>query len=58
LKKLTGSAQWTIRDIDAIEAIAKKKPWKGMEALRQELEEPAERLGFELTPSKKRKTKR
>jgi bifunctional non-homologous end joining protein LigD len=57
LKKLTGSAQWTIRDIDAIEAIAKKKPWKGMEALRQELEEPAQRLGFDLKPSKKRKTK-
>ncbi len=58
LEKLTGSAQWTIRDIDEMFAIAKKQPWKGINGLHQELEEPAERLGFELKPAKKTKSKR
>jgi bifunctional non-homologous end joining protein LigD len=58
LRKLNGSAQWTIADVDQILAIAKKQPWKGMAALRQELEGPAERLEFELKPARKSKSRR
>jgi bifunctional non-homologous end joining protein LigD len=58
LEGLESSAQWTIRDIDAIEQSAKKKPWKGMEKLKQSLDEPAQRLGFELQPAPRKKTRR
>lgn len=57
LKKLKSSAQWTIGDIDAIEAMAKKNPWKGIEKLRQDLNKPAANLGIELAiPAKNRKS--
>lgn len=50
LHKLTGSAQWTIDDIDTIAAMAKKDPWKGMNTLKQALVEPAAALGVALEP--------
>jgi bifunctional non-homologous end joining protein LigD len=48
LKKLTGSAQWTIRDADKIIELSKKNPWKAMSATRQTIEKPAKALGFKL----------
>lgn len=48
LGDLQSSAQWTIRDVDAIAALAKKNPWKAANNLQQSLIEPAQRLGFNL----------
>ena len=48
LRNLRSSAQWTIRDIDAIITLAKKNPWRTAENLHQSLLEPAKKIGFEL----------
>jgi hypothetical protein len=58
LQRLTGSAQWTIDDIDAVAALTKKNPWKGMDVLRQELTGPAAALGIAIAPPAKRRAQK
>ncbi|HSB97943.1 MAG TPA: DNA ligase D [Spongiibacteraceae bacterium] len=44
LDRLKSSAEWTVRDWQAILALAKKQPWKGYAAVRQNLQVALQRL--------------
>lgn len=55
LPQLQSSAEWNIEDVEQVLRLSKKQPWKGYSHSHRDLSEAAQRLGFTLPQSPRRR---